>query len=541
MIEFVQILIISVLQGVGEFLPISSSGHNAVASTLFGIYGKKIPNFIQLNILLHVGTLFAVFIVFRQRIVDLLTKDRRLIGLLIVATIPAAVVGLTVKKTCPWVAESMLISGIFFAVTGTLLLATLRAPQGEKTCSTMSFLDALIIGCVQAIAVLPGLSRSGSTIVAALFCKLRRDEAAAFSFLLSIPIIAGGGVFELKDLFDSDKHEAAGSLPAWLLLVAVLTSCLVGIVALLWVVDWLKKGKLWYFAIWVFAMCPFTLWLATQEHLAGTPVEPPSVEAPSDDQDGEYEGPFGGDNMTREEALREYEKMRAEEDARELARIEEEKRRVPLVDKPETLIPLDPNDRIWLTQDGQSVVLLGRVVQRDRMLELFACRIGTKEHESIVSVRVKPMLIHAALLAIGAEPGKPVQVHPEFVPPSGDEIEVKVRWRNTDDEKGEINEALAQDWVLDNAKSTEDAPQAMSTHWVFTGSVMYKDGDGVEYYVADETGELFGLSNFVGAILDVPIRSTETNDDLLFSCFTERIPEIGTPLTLILTPVKNKR
>ena len=569
MIENIEILIISVLQGIGEFLPISSSGHNAVAYALFDLNGKKLPDFIQLNILLHLGTLFAVFIVFQQRIIDLLTKDRRLIALLIVATVPGAVVGLAIKEGCPDVAKSLWVTSLFFPVTGILLLMTLRAPQGEKTCSTMSFLDALIIGCVQAIAVLPGLSRSGSTIVAALFCKLRRDEAATFSFLLSIPIIAGSGIFELKDLIDPDKNAAGGSSSPWLLLVAVLTSCLVGIVALLWVVDWLKKGKLWYFAVWVFVMCPFTLWLAHQHHLAGTPVEPPSVKTSSDETqtvETSSDEAFGFGSIlfgtfavetSSDEALpnetpsmesasienttdekEEYEKMRAEEEAQERALIEEEKKRIPLVDEPETLILLDPNDRIWVTKDGKSVVLLGRIALREGMLELFACRIASKEYESIVSVRIKPYLIHAALIVIGAAPGKPMQMHPEFVPPSGDEIEVKVRWL---DSEGNEKEALAQDWVLDNAKSTKNTPQAMSTHWVFTGSVMYKDEDGNEHYVADASGELFGLSNFVGAILDVPIQSTEMNDNLLFSCFTERIPEVGTPLTLILTPVKNKR
>jgi len=543
MLEFIEILIISVLQGIGEFLPISSSGHNAVANSLFSHYGVPLTggsaDFIKLNVLLHLGTLFAVLIVFRQRIIDLLTKDRRLIVFLIVATIPAVVVGLIVKKTCPWIEENLWIIGSCFVGTGILLLLSLRSPQGEKTCSTMTLLDAFLIGCVQGVAVLPGLSRSGSTIVAGLFRKLRSDEAATFSFLLSIPIIGGGGLLELRDLIKPDKLEPGGSLHPWLLLVAVFTSCLVGIVALLWIIDWLKKGKLWYFAIWVFAMCPFTLYLAgTPAETPSLPVEAPSVETPPVEDEEEYEGPFGGDNMTREEALKEYEKLRAEEDAKEQASIDAERERLPLVGKPETLIPLDPNDRIWLTKDGGSVVLLGQVALREGMLELFACRIHTKEHESIVSVRIKPHLIHAALIATGAEPGKPVQVHPEFVPPSGDEIEVKIRWL---DSEGKEEEALAQDWVLDNAQSTKNVPKTMSTHWVFTGSMIYKDGDGEEHYIADETGELFGLSNFVGAILDVPIQSSEANSNLLFSCFTEHIPEVGTPLTLILTPVKNKR
>ena len=543
MIEFIEILIISVLQGIGEFLPISSSGHNAVANSLFSLYGKPLTegsaDFIKLNVLLHLGTLFAVIIVFRQRIIDLLTKDQHLIALLIVGTIPGVAVGLVVKKTCPWIEENLWIIGSCFVGTGILLLVSLRAPQGEKTCSTMSFLDALLIGCVQGVAVLPGLSRSGSTIVAGLFRKLRRDEAATFSFLLSIPIIGGGGLMELKDLLKPDESGPGSSLPLWLLITGMFASCLVGIIALLWVIDWLKKGRLWYFAVWVFVMCPFTF------YLAGTPAKvtvPAKVvtdlraaESVDDDE------PALRINMPREEALQEYEKIRAEEEAKELALIEEEKKRLPLVGQPETLISLDPNDRIWLTENGKSVVLLGRIAQRERMLELFACRIGSKEHESIVSIRVKPHLIHAALIMAGAEPGKPVQMRPTFVPPSGDEIEIKVRWRDVDSKEGEFNEVFAQDWVFDNAKSTEAEPQSMSTHWVFTGSMFYKTEEGEEHYIADDTGELFGLSNFVGAILDVPIQSSEANDDLLFSCFTERIPEIGTPLTLILTPVKNKR
>ncbi len=606
MLEFIEILLIAALQGIGEFLPISSSGHNAVANHLFTQFGKPLTNgsadFIKLNVLLHLGTLFAVIIVFRQRIVDLFTKDFRMIPLLIVGTIPGVIVGLIVKKTCPWIEESLPIIATCFIATGILLIGSLFLKNGEKTCSTMTYADALLIGIVQGIAVLPGISRSGSTIVAGLFRRLEREEAATFSFLLSIPIIAGGGILELKDLLDPEL-AANGSLPPWLLLVAVFVSCAVGVVSLLWVIDWLKKGHLWYFAVWVFLMSPFTFWLATLPQPAEKPTQEPGVvqekasdaatlektqpipsahkhtplgamgrplidpatgklesttsvrklTAPTPEEpkpeptaestltkavEKEDAEPSGRLNMSREEALKEYEKIRAEEEAKEQALIDEENKRVPLVGKPDTLIPLDPKQRIWLTKDGESVVLLGRVALREGLLELLACRVGSKEHESIISIRVKPMLIHAALLAIGAEPGKPVQVHPTFVPPSGDEIEIKVRWR---DENGDVREILAQEWVLDNAKSTKDDPQAMSTHWVFTGSKEFTDEDGERHYVAEETGELFGVSNFVGAILDVPIKSSSENADLLFSCFTERIPEVGTPLTIILTPTKNRR
>jgi undecaprenyl-diphosphatase len=572
LIELLEILIISIVQGIGEFLPISSSGHLAVTEHLFKRFGQPLTgseaDFIKLEILLHFGTLIAVLIVFRRRIVDLFGKDIRLIPLLVVGTLPAVVVGLLVKKFAPWIETNLYIISICFAVTGFLLIRS-RNTDGEKTCSTMTWFDALVIGMVQAVAILPGLSRSGSTIVAGLFCKLRRDEAATFSFLLAIPVIGGGGILELRGLLKPNTEP--NSLDVHLLLIGMLVSCFVGIAALIWLLDWLKKGQLWCFAVWLFMMCPLTLVLASfplpekrelypvpslEHNIQSLESQLPTQKSQSIPQTEnntnntetqqvdsltiaiENTEESGRENMRTEDAQSEYEKILAEEEAQERAMISEEQKRIPLVDEPDKLILLDPQDRIWITPDGQSVVILGRIVLREGFLELLACRIGTKEHESIISVRVKPFLIHAALLMVGAEPGKPVQQTPQFVPPSGDEIEIIVRWN---DQEGYRKEVFAQDWVWDAGNSKEDSPKAMSTHWVFTGSVQYKDESGMNHYIADESGELFGLSNFVGAILDVPIKSSADNSELLFACFTERIPERGTPLTLILTPVKNKK
>ena len=229
-------------------------------------------------------------------------------------------------------------------------------------------------------------------------------------------------------------------------------------------------------------------------------------------------------------ALRE--RILAEERAKELALIEEERKIIPLVDEPEKLIPLDPADRIWITPDGTSVVLLGRVVLREGFLELLACRAATKEHESILSVRVKPFLIHAALLATNARQGRPMQASPVFAPATGDRIDIALRWK---DESDEQQESSAQDWAWDMSISKDDAKKPMTTHWVFSGSREFLDGEGNVIYLADETGELFGLSNFVGSILDVPIQSSADNTRLQFGCFTERIPPLGTPVTIILS------
>jgi len=263
MIELIEIFIIAIAQGIGEFLPISSSGHNAVLDHLFKQFGHPLTDesaeFVKLNILLHVGSLVAVLLVFRQRIIDMLTKDQRLILMVIVATIPGGLVGLCVKMFAPWIQNNLFIISGCFLVTGLLLLYTLRLPEGEKTTSTMTWLDAIIIGCVQAVAILPGLSRSGSTIVAGLFCKLKREESAAFSFILSIPIIILGGLADCKDMLDA---VPTGNLTNGLLLLGASVSCLVGILSLLFLLNWINKGKLWYFAIWVFIMSPITLALA---------------------------------------------------------------------------------------------------------------------------------------------------------------------------------------------------------------------------------------------------------------------------------------
>ncbi|GHT32277.1 hypothetical protein FACS1894214_4090 [Planctomycetales bacterium] len=583
MLQYIEILIIAAAQGIGEFLPISSSGHNAVINHLFNRFGVPLTgneaDFIKLNVLLHAGTLAAVILVFWRRILAMFGKDFRLIPLIILATIPGAAVGLVIKKSAPWIEESLWIIAPCFLITAFLLLWTLTFSKGEKTAAKMTYLDALLIGIVQGIAVLPGISRSGSTIIAGLVRKLDREEAAAFSFLMSIPIIAGSTILEAKDLFgltaDSPAHHTAEfAVKPELLLLGVAVSFVVGIVSLIWLLNWLKNGKLWYFAVWLLLMAPLTFVLAftdnsitvylepatvpcsqTSTGTTGISELPPPAQATVVPENFAPKNPTAENsvpedsltkaiekttsdrlNMSREEAQKEYEKIVAEEEAKEKAAIEEEKKRLPIVDEPEKLILVSAEDQIWITPDKKSVIALGRIALREGLLELFACRTGTKEHESIVSMRVKPYMIHAALLAAGADSGKPVQVTPKFVPPSGDEIEVRIRWK---DDKGELKEVLAQDLVLDeDATKKSGKNTAMKANWVFSGSMMYKDDEGKNHYVADETGELFGLSNFVGAILDVPFESSADNADLLFTCFTERIPELHTPVTLILTPVK---
>lgn len=288
------------------------------------------------------------------------------------------------------------------------------------------------------------------------------------------------------------------------------------------------------------------------EPLPGVPlpmeVVPDRTEKKSEEGDSEEEGSLLS-RMTEEERAaaqkeveREIAALRAAEDAQFAA----ETAAPPLIEEPEKLVALAPEMKLWVTPDSKSLVMIGVVTLREGPLELFCCRRNSKEYESIVALAVKPVLIHAGLIAIGAKPGKPVQYQPEFVPPSGETIEIRLRWKDTD---GKTRECPAQDWVARSGEtvdvpqgdgSVKKEPKPMDTHWVFTGSMSYRDEAGLNHYIADETGELVGLSNFVGAILDVPIRSSDMNDDLMFEPYTARIPPLGTAVTLILTPIKEQ-
>jgi len=244
---WLEILILAVVQGIAEFLPISSSGHIVVGSALFDQFGHPVHEKLTVNIVLHLGTLAAILVFYRRRILQLLHSDRRVIGLLLVGSIPAAVAGFVIKEYFIAGLESPLTAGLMFPITGLMLLWSARHCSGETTCRELSYTKALIVGLFQAFAILPGISRSGATIVAGLGCGMRRDEAAAFSFLLAIPAIGGAGLLEVVKLL----REPLGTVPLAVLSVGAAVSFVVGLVALGWLIRWIDQGKLYLFAWWV--------------------------------------------------------------------------------------------------------------------------------------------------------------------------------------------------------------------------------------------------------------------------------------------------
>lgn len=260
------LLLLAVVQGIGEFLPISSSGHLLLANELWQrAGGEQLPDLLGAEIVLHGGTLLSILVVYRRRIIGLLAEDRRVVGLLLVGTLPAVVVGLPLHEIGPLKAclQNSLLAGCLLPLTGVMLLWAARREEGATEYHQITYRQALLIGMAQAVAILPGISRSGATIVAGLGVGLRRDAAASFSFLLAIPAILGAIVLEAKDF----ATTRVGGGEATELLIAAGVAFLVGLAALALLLRWLRQGRLQPMAWWCIAVgTTFVLW-----RLAGEP------------------------------------------------------------------------------------------------------------------------------------------------------------------------------------------------------------------------------------------------------------------------------
>lgn len=261
--NLLRIVILAVVQGLTEFLPISSDGHLVVTSTLFeALSGSKLEALLTVEIILHAGTLAAVLVVFRKQIMRLLAVDRRVVGLLVVGTLPAVIIGLPLKKFGKELLQDPLAAGIGLIITGIVLLWGTRPRKsdeakgaaddeaGRKSYVDLSYGEAFLIGVFQAAAILPGVSRSGLTIASGLkLAKLRRTDAANFSFLLSIPAVGGAVFLEVLDLVKDHASEGPQAPIAELVFGAVV-AFVVGIFALRWLLAWLRAGKFYQFAYW---------------------------------------------------------------------------------------------------------------------------------------------------------------------------------------------------------------------------------------------------------------------------------------------------
>jgi undecaprenyl-diphosphatase len=230
-LDFFQVTILAVLQGATEFLPVSSSGHLILPSLLFAWHDQGLT----FDVAVHVGTLFAVLIYFRdelQRLVFALilsvfqrknSEDSKLAWMLLAATIPAGLSGLLLASQVEQYSRSLILIGVTSIGFGLLLFVSDRFGSKQRTLADMNWKTALLIGFSQVLALIPGTSRSGVTMTAALFCNLDRAAAARFSFLLAIPIITASGLLRGIQLLQADTE----SVEWFVLLYAIFISAVV--------------------------------------------------------------------------------------------------------------------------------------------------------------------------------------------------------------------------------------------------------------------------------------------------------------------------
>ena len=262
--------LLGLLQGITEFLPVSSSGHLAVFQRFFGL--DEVDMFF--DVLLHFATLIAIIVFYHQEIWDMLKEivgffhdlrhpspdagepkpARRLVLMIIIATLPLFIV-LPFNDKIEELSNNTLFIGIAFLITGAILLLSDRLQTGRKSAGTMTVGDAVKIGLVQAVATLPGISRSGSTISAGMATGLDRSFAVNFSFLMSLPAVLGATILETK------KAAAAGiavsSLPAYL--IGMVIAGVVGYFAIRLLKILAEKGKFGKFCYYCFGIGILTI------------------------------------------------------------------------------------------------------------------------------------------------------------------------------------------------------------------------------------------------------------------------------------------
>lgn len=250
--DWIEALILGLIQGLTEYLPVSSSGHLAIGAALFGIEGEENLAF---TIVVHVATVFSTLVVLWKEISWIfkglfkwqMNDETRYVLNIIVSMIPVGIVGVFFKDEV----EAIFGSGLF--VVGcclllTALLLTFSYYYKPRQKPTISIRDAFIIGLAQACAVLPGLSRSGSTIATGLLLGNDKSKLAQFSFLMVMPPILGQAL--LDGIALAQGQNIAGDIPASSLLVGFLAAFVSGCLACKWMINIVKKGKLIYFAIY---------------------------------------------------------------------------------------------------------------------------------------------------------------------------------------------------------------------------------------------------------------------------------------------------
>jgi undecaprenyl-diphosphatase len=272
--DIIQAIILGVVQGLTEFLPISSSAHLVLVPPLINVTYSSPAQALAFDTLLHFGTLAAVVAYFWKEIVSIIIglissildifrgkfkiglkedSSKRMAWLLIIGTIPAALVGVLLNKQFEALFNNYVAVGFFLLITGVLLWAAERVKSGHKKVKDISFKNAIAIGIFQAFAIAPGISRSGATISAGLFSGLERELAARYSFLLAIPAIAGAAAVQVKDIGAGLEANTAA------LIAGFFAALIVGFLAIKLLLKIIREKTLMVFAYYCWIVGAATL------------------------------------------------------------------------------------------------------------------------------------------------------------------------------------------------------------------------------------------------------------------------------------------
>lgn len=250
-------LVLGIIQGVTEFFPVSSTAHLVLVPWALGVQGTL--NTLSFDVALHVGTLGSLVVCFWRDWADMLFKDRRPLRLIAVATVPAAAAGLILKGYVEGVLRGPVVIAVSLVLFGVLMLVAERVGGKVRMFGEIGLRDAVVIGLVQAVALVPGVSRSGITIAGGLFMGLGREASARFSFLMAAPVVLGAAVLELPGALGSPLATQELGLFA----AGLLGSFTAGIFAIKYLMRFLRKYPLDVFVYYRFMLSALVmvLWL----------------------------------------------------------------------------------------------------------------------------------------------------------------------------------------------------------------------------------------------------------------------------------------
>ena len=243
MVSLIQAIILGIIQGITEWFPISSSGHLALIQNIFNL---QVP--IVYDILLHLGTALVILIKFRKDILNIiLLKEKKLLTFIIIGSIATAIIGFTCRDLFKSFFYNLTIIGIAFLITGILLTLT----KNKTTNKNLNYKSSFLIGLAQGFALIPGISRSGSTISVGILKNINKNQLIKYSFILSLPAVLGAVIFEINNINITNNLTP--------ILVGALISLIVGYISLTLVIKIIKKGNFNKFSYYCFIIGIITL------------------------------------------------------------------------------------------------------------------------------------------------------------------------------------------------------------------------------------------------------------------------------------------